>query len=183
MTERLANAEGGGVGFLSDRKARREAAEAKAAAEREASAREAGLSAEELVGEWRELLGANGVDTTDIRSVVDASGGCVFRPSLESAMTSVERGVVIVTGSGDLVLAFRAFSPGGGAPRPIEVIVRSISEVREPRKKGDRSFFIVFERDRLFRPPNNPSTGDAWELRHSDPDELHRHFSSVGLPW
>lgn len=81
------------------------------------------------------------------------------------------------------MLAFRASSSGSAAPRPIEVIVRSLEEVREPRKKEDRSFIIVFERDGLFRQPNNPMRGDAWELRHPDPDELYRHFSSVGLPW
>jgi hypothetical protein len=173
------------VGFFSDKKVRREAAEAQAAAEREASAREAGLSVEELAHEWRELLSANGVDTTDVRSVVDASGGSVFRPSFDvsSTWTLVDRGLVLVTGSGELALAFRASSSDDVAPPPVEVIVRSLTEVRESRKKEDRSFIIVFERDGLFRPPNSPMRGDAWELPHSNPDELYRHFSSVGLPW
>lgn len=167
------------MGFFSDRKVRRETAEA----EREASAREAGLSVEELALEWQELLSAAGVDTTDARSVVDASGGSLFRPlfDVSASMTLVDRGLVLVTGSGELVLAFRASSPGDTPP--VEVIVRSLAEVREPRKQEDRSFIIVFERDRMFKPPNNPMHGDAWELRHSDPDALYRHFSSVGLPW
>lgn len=173
------------MGFFSDRKARREAAEAQAVAEREASAREAELTVEELAHEWREPLRASGVDTTDVRSVVDASGGSVFRPSFDTSAirTSVGRGLVLVTGSGKLVFAFRASSFGDMAPPPVEVIVRSLTEVREPRKQEDRSFIIVFDRDGLFRPPNNPMRGDAWELPHSNPDELYRHFSSVGLPW
>ena len=173
------------MGLFSDRRARREAADAQAAAEREASAREAGLTVEELADIWRELLAANGVDTADVRSVVDASGGMVFRPSfnISDATTSMDRGLVLVTGSGQLVLAFRAWSSGDRAAAPVEVIVRSVTDVREPRRKEDRSFIIVFERDRLFRPPNNPMQGDAWELPHARPDELYRHFSSVGLPW
>ena len=172
------------MGFLSDRKARREAAEAEAAAEREASAREAGLTVEELAHAWHEQLESAGVDTTDVRGVVDASRGMVFRPSHDmSATSSVERGFMLVTGSGQLVLAFRALSSGSAAPRPVEVIVRSVTEVREPRRKEDRSLIVVFEKDRLFRPPNNPMYGDAWELRRSDPDELYRHLSSIGLPW
>lgn len=141
------------------------------------------MSVDELAHAWRELLSANGVDTTDVRSVVDASGGSVFRPSFDPStnLTFVDRGLVLVTGSGGLVLAFRA-SPTGGVPLPVEVIVRSLAEVREPRKKEDRSFIIVFERDGLFRPPNNPMRGDAWELRHPNPDELYQHFSSLGLP-
>lgn len=171
------------MGFLADGKARREAAKAAAAAEREASAREKGLTAEELARAWREWLESAGVDTADVRGVVDAGRGMVFRPSLDmSATTSMERGFMLVTGSGQLVLAFRGSSSDGVAP-PVEVIVRSVTEVREPRRKEDRSLVVVFEGDRLFRPPNNPMYGDAWELRHADPDELHRHLSSIGLPW
>ena len=173
------------MGFFSDRKARREIAEAQAASERKASARETDLSVEELVHEWHDLLGANGVDTTEIRTVVDASRGSVIRGSLNVSETwaDVQRGVLLVTGSGELVLAFRASLRGDAPPPPVEVIVRSLAEVRETRKKEDRSFFIVFEHDGLFRPPNNLMRGDAWELRHSNPDELHRHFRSVGLNW
>lgn len=173
------------MGFLSDRKARREAAAAEAAAAREARAREAGLSLEDLAREWRELIGENGVDMADVRDVVDASGGSVFGPpSLSSpTWTFVDRGLLLVTGSGELVLAFRASVPGDAAPPPVEVIVRSLGEVRETREKEDRSFIIVFDRDGLFRPPNNAMRGDAWELRHPSPDELYRHFLSLGLPW
>ena len=171
------------LGFFSNRRVRREAEEAQAAAERDASAREARLSVEGLAYEWRELLSANGVDTTDVRSVVDASGGSVFRPSFDPSQgwTIVDRGLVLVTGCGELVLAFRASLSGDVAPSPVEVIVRSLKEVRETREKEDRSFFIVFEQDGLFRPPNNAMRGDAWELRHSNPDELNRHLSSLGL--
>lgn len=173
------------MGFFSDRKAKREAAEARAAAEREASGREAGLSVEELTHEWRELLGANGVDPTNARTVVDASGGSVFRPSSAASdgWIFIDRGLLLVTGSGELALAYRASSPAGAAPPQVKVIVRALTEVREARKKEDRSLIIVFEGDGLFGPPNNPMRGDAWELRHSDPDELYQHFSSLGLAW
>lgn len=172
------------MGFFSDRKARREAAEAQAAVEREASAREAGLTVDELVLEWRELLGASEVDIAGIRTAIDAGGGTIFRPSFDASAgwTLVERGFVLVTGSGDLVFAFRASLPGDAVP-PVEVIVRSLTEVRETRQKEDRSFFIVFEHDGLFRSPSNGMRGDAWELRHSNPEELYRHFCSIGLPW
>lgn len=154
------------------------------AAEREASAREAGLTAEDLAHAWRELLKSAGVDTTDVQGVVGTGRGMVFRPSHDmSATTSMERGFMLVTGSGQLVLAFRATSSKNVAPLPVEVIVRSVTEVREPRRKEDRSLIIVFEGDRLFGPANNPMYGDAWELRHADPDELYRHLSSIGLPW
>lgn len=172
------------MGFLSDRKARREAAEAQAAADREASAREEGLSAEGLAEEWRELLGASGVDTSNFRCAVDASGGSVFRPSFDaSGLTFVDRGLVLVTGSDQLVFAFRASRPTSATPAPVEVIVRPLAEVRETREKEDRAFLIVFEGDGLFRPPNSVMRGDAWELRHPDPDELRRYFLSLGLPW
>lgn len=174
----------GEVGFLSDRKARREAAEEQAVAAREARTREAGLSLEELVHEWGDLLSAEGVDLADVRDVVDASGGSVFRPSSDRSggWTFVDQGLVLVTEPGKLVLAFRAFT-SGDTPPPVEVIVRALTEVRETREKEDRSFIIVFDRDGLFRPPNNAMRGDAWELRHPSPDELYRHFLSLGLPW
>jgi hypothetical protein len=183
-SDHLPPGRGAGVGFFSDGKARREAAEAQAAAEREASAREEGLPVEGLAREWRELLSAQGVDTTDVLSMVDASGGSVFRPSFDaSGLTVVDRGFLLVTATDQLVFAFRASSPGDAAPSPVEVIVRPLTDVRETRKREDRSFLIVFEGDGLFRPPNSAMRGDAWELRHSDPDELRRHFLSVGLPW
>lgn len=140
------------------------------------------MSVEELAYEWRELLAAGGVDMTEAWTV-DASGGSLYRPSMGGPnLTSIEHGFVLGTATDQLVLAFRPSAFGDEAP-PVEVIVRALSEVRETRKNEDRSFFIVFNGDGLFRPPNNAMRGDAWELRHSDPDQLHRDFLALGLPW
>ena len=160
-------------------------AAAAAQEERAAADRESKLSADELASAWDAHLASVGVDLTRVRLIVDASHGSVLKPSMDmsDAMTSVGRGVVVVTDTGRLAFAFRKATYGDADPAKVQVLVRRFDEIREPRKKEDRSFYIVFERDRLFTPHGNPMQGDAWELRSGNPDELRRRFSSAGLPW
>ena len=167
---------------------RREEAQAAAAAadeERAAADRESGLSADELASAWEAHLAGAGIELTRVRLIVDASGGTVLKPAMDmsDAVTTVARGVVVVADAGRLAIAFRKATYGDGAPAKVQVLVRRFDEIREPRKKEDRSFYIVFERDRMFTPQRNPMQGDAWELRSGNPDELRRRFSRAGLPW
>lgn len=184
------------MGFLSNVNARREAAAAQrreeqqtaataAREERAAVARESELSADELASAWEAHLASADVDLTRVRLVVDGSRGTVLTPAMDisDAVTDVGRGVVVVTDTRRIAFAFRKATYGDGDPAMVEVKVRRFDEIREPRKKEDRSFYIVFERDRLFTPQRNPMQGDAWELRTGNPDELRRRFSDAGLPW
>jgi hypothetical protein len=184
------------MGFISDNKARREAEAARrreearekadaAARTRAAVARESGLSCEELLAAWKDPLTAAGIDPARVAIAVDGSQGTVFRRAFDmsDARTSVDRGVVLATERRQLAYAFRRSAYGNADPAELEVIVRSFGEIREPRQKEDRSFIIVFEGDRLFVPACNPLQGDAWEIRHPQPDVLYHRFSEAGLPW
>ena len=167
------------------RREEQQAAAAAAEERRAAAERESNLSADDLASAWEAQLAGAGIDLTSVRLVVDGSRGCVLKPamSMSDAMTSVDQGIVVVTDTRRVAFAFRTATYGDDGPAEVQVVVRRFDEIREPRKKEDRSFFIVFERDRMFTPQRNPMQGDAWELRSGNPDELHRRFSDAGLPW
>lgn len=184
------------MGFLLDQKARREAQAAQrreearqkadaAARTRAEVARESGLSCEGLLAAWDDHLTAAGIDPGGVVIAVEGSQGTLFRHAFDmsEARTSVDRGVVLATERRQLAYAFRRNTYGDADPAELKVIVRSFGDIREPRQKEDRSFIIVFKGDRLFTPARNPLQGDAWEIRHPQPDVLYHRFSEAGLPW
>ena len=156
------------MGFLADRKARREAeaAERALAASREvglaaAVARERHLSPQQRVAlpEWKVALEKAGVDLVDgLRTYIDGDGGTIARGYGNDEGRDVEIGIVMVA-SGNLafVYAFRTRAR-------IEVETRPFTDLRSIRGSGETHWIaLVFDGDD-YDTDDRGMTLDRWQL-------------------